>query len=166
MPDNPTLVLKQLGPREILFRNFAGAPREFNSEGDRNFCVKLDPEHAKQLKEKGWRVKQLKPREEGEEGDWILKVKVNFKTGRPPKCMLKTSSKTTVLDEDNVKFLDAVDVERVDVVINGWWSDMAEGGYSGFLKTIALTAAEDEVEAMYMADLTENFEDDAEPAEA
>lgn len=149
--DNPTLLLKDA---RIIFRNLAGREREFNSEGDRNFCVVLEPDHAKKLLADGWRVKQLKPREEGEEGDYILKVKANYKTGKPPKIVLKRNNVRTELsvddpDKADVSIVDAVDIASADVFINGWWSDMQGGGYSAFLKTLFVTVELDPLELMY-----------------
>lgn len=133
----------------LIFRNFSGVEREYNSEGDRNFSVILEPSLARKLLEEGWRVKQLKPREEGEEGDYHLKVTVNYKKGRPPRCVLISSSNRTELGGDEVGILDSVDIKRADVFINGWWSDMAGGGYGGFLKTALITINEDELEMKY-----------------
>ncbi len=62
----------------------------------------LEPELAKKLIDEGWRVKQLKPREEDEEGDYHLKVTVNYKKGRPPRCVLITSQGRTDLGADEV----------------------------------------------------------------
>lgn len=133
----------------LIFRNFAGREREFNSEGDRNFSVILEPGLAQQLKKDGWRVKQLKPREEGEEGDYHLKVTVNYKKGRPPRCVLITSNNRTELGSDEVMLFDTADIKKADLIINGWWSDMAGGGYGAFLKTLFVTINEDELELKY-----------------
>ncbi len=136
---------------KIIFRNFAGIERDFNSEGDRNFSVVLEPELAKRLIKEGWRVKQLKSREEDEEGDYHLKVIVNYKKGRPPRCVMITSRNRTELGADEVMIFDSADIKKVDLLINGWWSDMAGGGYSGFLKSIFVTIEEDELELKYAA---------------
>lgn len=134
---------------KILFRNLAGRLAQYNSEGDRNFSVVLSPELAKDLTARNWRVKQLKPREDGEEGDYHLKVKVNYNTGRPPRVILVTSKGKTELGAEEVMMVDAIDIEKVDVVLNGWYNDMAGGGYSAFLKTMVVTAREDELELLY-----------------
>lgn len=146
MPESKTLTVFDA---RILFRNFAGEERQFNSEGDRNFSLVLEPERAQRLLAEGWRVKQLKPREEGEEGDYHLKVKLNYKKGQPPKVVMITSRGKTDLGADEVAMLDAADIKKVDVVVNGWHSDMAGGGYSGFLKTMYVTINEDELEMLY-----------------
>jgi hypothetical protein len=160
MPDKsvPPLLIQNA---EILFRNFSGEARPFNSEGDRNFSVKLNPDLAQKLKAEGWRVKQLKPREEGLEGDYHLKVNVNFKTNKPPRVVLIGSNGPTELgvnDIDEINIIDAADIAKVDVLINGYWSDMAGGGYSGFLKSIFVTLDEDELEQMYANILNGNAE--------
>jgi hypothetical protein len=134
---------------KIVFRNFAGLEQQFNSAGQRNFSVILPPDLAMKLKDEGWRVKQLKAREEGEEGDYHLKVTVNYKTGRPPHCVLLSSRNRTELGADEVAMLDVADIKKVDLMINGFWSDMAGGGYSGFLKSIFVTINEDELELLY-----------------
>jgi hypothetical protein len=143
------LLLEDLQAADIFFRNFSGLEREFNSAGDRNFSVKLDPTLAKQLIADGWRVKQLKPREEGEEGDYHLKVNVNYKKGKPPRVVIITSNNRTDLGMDEVGLIDAADILKADVMINGWWSDMAGGGYGGYLKTMFVTLREDALELKY-----------------
>jgi hypothetical protein len=133
----------------LLFRNFAGLAREFNSEGDRNFSVILPRDLALKMKDAGWRVKQLKPREDEEEGDYHLKVKVNYKTGRPPRVVLITSNNRTDLGADEVSMVDVADIKNADLIINGYWNDMSGGGYTGYLKTLFLTINEDELEQKY-----------------
>jgi hypothetical protein len=153
MPEKETkqLLLENLGPRDILFRNFAGVQKQYNDAGKRNFSVKLEPEMARQLLAEGWRVKQLKAREDDEEGDYHMKVTVNFSTGRPPHCVLLSSRGRTDLGMDEVMILDVADIKKVDCIINGWWSDMAGGGYGAFLKSIFVTINEDELELKYAA---------------
>lgn len=144
--DSPSVMIEDA---KLIFRNFAGLAREFNSEGDRNFSVILEPELAQKLKAAGWRVKQLKAREEGEEGDYHLKVKVNYKTGRPPRCVLITSNNRTELGSDEVQLFDVADIKQADLIINGYWNDMSGGGYAGYLKTLFITINEDELEQKY-----------------
>lgn len=142
---NESVTLKNA---KILFRNLAGRPGAFTSEGDRSFHVVLSPELAKELADRNWRVKQLKPRDD-EDGDFHLKVKVNYKTGRPPRVVLITSGGRSELGAEEVAMIDSADIEKVDMVLNGWYSDMAGGGYSAFLKTMVVKIREDELELMY-----------------
>lgn len=134
---------------KLVFRNFTGVEREYNSAGDRNFSVILDPKTAQEMIAEGWRVKQLKARNEDEEGDYHIKVTVNYKKGRPPRCVLLSSRGRSDLGAEEVEVLDVIDVAKADVMINGWWSDMAGGGYGAFLKSIFVTADEDELELKY-----------------
>lgn len=133
----------------LLFRNFTGLEKAFNAEGERNFSVILPEDLAKKMIAQGWRVKQLKPREDGEEGDYHIKVKVNYKTGRPPRCVLISSQNKNDLGEDEITIFDQIDIKVADLIINGYWSDMAGGGYGAYLKTIFVTINEDELEQKY-----------------
>lgn len=150
--DSPSFLVEGAN---IIFRNFAGAAREFNSEGDRNFSVILPKDLALKLKGEGWRVKQLKPRDDDEEGDYHLKVKVNYKTGRPPRVVLMTSNNRTDLGADEVSMIDVADIKNVDLIINGYWNDMSGGGYTGYLKTMFVTVNEDDLEMKYQEDKEE-----------
>lgn len=146
--DAPTELIEDA---KLLFRNFAGLEKPFNSAGDRNFCVVLDKERAERMKAIGWRIKQLKPRDDepDTEGDYYMQVKVNYKTGRPPRCVQITSGNRVELGTDEVMLFDAADIKKADLIINGYWSDMAGGGYSAYLKTIFVTLNEDDLERMY-----------------
>lgn len=147
MPNNEESVL--IKDAKLVFRNLAGRPGLYNSEGSRNFSVILDPKTANDLLKRNWRVKQLKPREDDEEGDFHLKVNVNYKTGRPPRVVTITSNGRTELGPDEVGMIDVADIQSADVLLNGWYSDMAGGGYSAFLKTLFVKIREDELELLY-----------------
>lgn len=137
---------------KIIFRNFAGRETMYNSPGDRNFSVLLEPAFAEKLTAEGWRVKQLKDREQdGEivEGDRHLKVVLNYKKGRPPRVVMVTSRGRTDLGVDEVALMDVADIEKCDIMLNGWWSDNAGGGYSAYLKSIFITVREDELDRKY-----------------
>lgn len=62
---------------ELIYRNFSGTGGKYNIEGNRNFCVILSEEEAKNLKAAGWNVKRRPPREDGEELPPYLKVRIN-----------------------------------------------------------------------------------------
>jgi len=152
MPDQKQVLVENA---KLIFRNFEGREAQFNSAGDRNFSLVLDKKLAEQMKAEGWRVKQLRAREEGEEGDYHIKVIVNYKKGRPPQCILVTSRNRTELGPDEVGMLDLADIKNVDLIINGFWSDMNGGGYSAYLKTIFVTVNEDALQLKY-ADMQES----------
>ena len=135
----------------IIFRNFEGKPSQFNAKGDRNFCVILDidKETADIFKADGWNIKQLRPREEGEEPEFYMQVKVNF-NGRPPKVVKIKRGKPIELDEDSVSNLDDADIEHVDLIINPYqWNVNGKSGIKAYLKSGYFTIAEDRFESKY-----------------
>lgn len=135
----------------IIFRNFEGKPSQFNAKGDRNFCVILDidKETADNFKADGWNIKQLRPREEGEEPEFYMQVKVNF-NGRPPKVVKIKRGKPIELDEDSVSNLDDADIEHVDLIISPYqWNVNGKSGIKAYLKTGYFTIAEDRFESKY-----------------
>lgn len=135
----------------ILFRNFEGKPSQFNAKGDRNFCVILDidKETADNFKADGWNIKQLRSKEEGEEPEYYMQVKVNF-NGRPPKVVKIKRGKPIELDEDSVSNLDDADIEHVDLIISPYqWNVNGKSGIKAYLKSGYFTIAEDRFESKY-----------------
>lgn len=137
----------------IIFRNFSGAEGQFNPKGNRNFCVLLDHDLAEQLKEDGWSVKYLRPKEDEDEPQPYLQVKVKF--GKvPPLCMLVTSKNKKKLTEDEISMLDWVEIKNVDLIIRPFNYEIKRRnevlcGVSAYLKSIYVTIVEDELEMKY-----------------
>ena len=75
----------------IMFRHFSGKKDNFHAEGQRDFVVRLDKEMAELLERDGFVVKWLEPREEGDESQPTLKVRVNFNGEYPPQVTMVTS---------------------------------------------------------------------------
>lgn len=137
----------------IMFRNFAGREQQFNSAGDRNFCLMLEPELAEQLKRDGWNVKELRAREDGDEPQPYLQVSVNYGKGRPPRVVLINSRGRLDLGADEVSILDYADIKQIDVVINPYeWEVSGNSGIKAYLKNAFVTINEDALERKY-ADL-------------
>lgn len=135
---------------EILFRNFAGREREFNSAGERNFCVLLDKKVAAELKREGWNIKELKPREEGDEPKPYVKVKVNYGKGRPPRSVMITSRGRVDLGQDEVEIFDWADIKKVDLILSPYeYNVNGNTGISTYLKSIFVTINEDPLELKY-----------------
>lgn len=134
---------------EIIFRNFEGREDEYNRKGERNFCVILNPDQAKMMLEDGWNVKELRPREEGDEPTPYLPVAVSFKV-RPPRCVMITSRGRNTLSEDEVELLDWVDVRLVDLMVRPYnWDVNGKSGTKAYLQSIYVTIEEDPLELKY-----------------
>lgn len=134
----------------LVFRNFAGAEGPYNREGDRNFCVLLDPETAENMLRDGWNIKFLKSREEGEIDQPYIQVTVGFGKGRPPKLVMITSKGRTDLGEDECEIFDWCDISVADLIIRPYnWSVGGRGGVKAYLKSLFLTVREDELDLKY-----------------
>jgi hypothetical protein len=138
----------------IVFRNFSGAEGQFNKARDRNFGLLIGPDDAEAMTRDGWNIKYLKPREEGDEAQAWLKIKVNF-NGRPPRVVLISEngeghkSKTSI-DETMVSILDWAPIETVDLIINPYeWSVNGNTGITAYLQSIFVTLAQDDLEKKY-----------------
>lgn len=132
---------------KIIFRNFAGKGDRFNPQGRRNFGVLIDADAAEELAEEGWHIKYLKAREEGEQPQAYLPVRVSYAV-TPPAVYMVTKKKKTLLSEENVSTLDNADIENADLVISPYFWTMPgkngeESGITAYLKTGYFTIVED-----------------------
>lgn len=133
----------------LLFRNFKGDEGQFNREGDRNFCVLLDPEIARVMAQDGWTIKTLRAREEGDEEQPYIQVSVSYKN-RPPKVVQITSRGRTDLSEREIEVLDWVDIAHADLIINPYeWNVSGKSGIKAYLKSLFVTIEEDALDAKY-----------------
>lgn len=133
----------------ILFRNFAGEASKYNRKGDRNFCVILDPEQASEMKNDGWTIRYLKPRDPDDIPQPYMQVKVNF-DNIPPQVILVTRKNKKSLDEDNIEMLDWAELARVDLIIRPYnWTMEGKSGVKGYLKTGYFTIVEDDFADRY-----------------
>ncbi|UVK62885.1 ssDNA binding protein [Arthrobacter phage Uzumaki] len=135
----------------IVFRNFSGAEGQYNREGDRNFGVLLDHETAAAMADLGWNVKMLRPREEGDEPQPWIPVKLKFKShGRPPRVVMLTHKGKTQLTEDMVSLLDWADIKKVDLILSPYsWDIRGNQGVTAYVQSIYVTIQEDELEMQY-----------------
>lgn len=133
----------------IIFRNFSGEERTYNPAGKRNFCVILDKDIADTLVKDGWNVKQLVPREEGDEPTLYLPVEVSYRN-RPPKVVLVTKRSKTELDESTVGQLDYADIKSVDLIVNPYnWEVNGKSGVKAYVKTMYVVLEEDPLAGKY-----------------
>ena len=137
----------------IIWRNFSGKADKFNPKGGkRSFSVVIeDAELASQLIEDGWNVKQLKPRNEEEEGNprYSMQVKVSF-DNKPPRVYLVTRNNKVLMTEDTIDSLDYAEIQNVDLVITPYTYDVnGKSGVAAYLKTMYVTVIEDEFADKY-----------------
>lgn len=146
-----TIVLEDVN---IVFRNFSGAEGPFNKAGDRNFGLLVDQDSADAMEKDGWNIKYLKPREEGDEPQAWLKVKVNF-NGRPPKVILISENgegqqSKTPLEETMVSILDWAPIKTVDLIVTPYeWVVNGNTGVSAYLQSLYVTLEQDDLEKKY-----------------
>lgn len=130
---------------QIVFKNFAGAARQFNHEGDRNFCVFIDdPEAAERMREDGWNVKIRAPREEGEEPRNYIKVNVSYRYQTPDITVISGRNKIAY-SEDMISALDQADIMSCDLTIQASVredEDTGETKISGYLREAYFTLRE------------------------
>lgn len=127
----------QIDDARLIYRNFSGAPSQFNREGDRDFHLVIpDREIADALVEEGWNVK-IKPVRNEEEDDFMtMKVKVKF-NGYGPKCYLVSGNRRVELDEQSVGMLDEIDIETCDLDIRSYdWEMNGKTGRTAYLQSI------------------------------
>ena len=145
-PQNRDLLIEDC---RLLFRNFSGEQTQFNARGDRNFCIALPNDLASSMEKDGWNIKYLKPREDGDEPQAYVKVKINF-NGRPPKVVMVTSRNKTSLDESAAGLLDYADILTADVILNPYdWTVNGNTGRTAYLQSIFVTIRETELDLKY-----------------
>jgi hypothetical protein len=128
---------KDVSGKAIRFRNFSGKAGKYNVEGDRNFCLLIDPETADELQREGFNVRFLNPRDDSEDPVPYISVKVAYGKGRPPKIVMITKKGKTELDEDSVGLLDWVEINVAHIAINPYeWVHGGNSGTKAYLKTM------------------------------
>lgn len=133
----------------ITYLNFEGRAGVYNAEGARNFCVILTPEEGAILTNDGWNVKISKPREEEEDPIVYIQVSLSWKF-KPPVVVMLTSKGRTILNENMISILDAVDIAKVDVIMRPYDYSLPTGsGRKAYLKTMFVTIDEDELMMKY-----------------
>lgn len=144
-----------------IFKNFSGKPGQYNPSGTRTFCVELDRATADMMAEAGWNVKQLDPRDEGDEPVPYIQVKCRFENVPPTIYMLTgRNNKKTRITEDTVDLLDSAMIEWADLTITPYAWEMktkngVESGVAAYLKTMYVKVAQDEFAEKYNDDIPE-----------
>lgn len=138
----------------IGFRNFQGKEGKFNPPGRRNFCVFIDDlAFADKLKEDGWNIRELAPRNDQEEPQPYMQVAVSY-DNIPPKIVLVTANNKTILDESTIDMLDWAEIKNVDLVVRPYnWAVNGRSGVKAYCKTMYITIVEDVFAEKYGDDL-------------
>lgn len=132
---------------KILFRNFSGKPDKFNANGEKNFVLLIPFELEQDLIKDGWNIKHLKPRDEDEAPQPYLPVAVSYKNERYlPIVKLITKRGIALLNDDTISNLDSVEIKKIDIVVRPriWQKSTGESGVKAYVKTMYVTAEEDE----------------------
>lgn len=141
---------------QLIYRNFAGKPSQYNAEGKRNTCVFIDdPELVDKLAADGWNVKFTKPRDEQDEPRAYIRINVNFDSYEPPKIVTVNNRGRTELTEEDVNMLDWADIDYVNMVVNPWRHNNGGGGTSGYLQGMHVVLRPDILEEIYEEDFEE-----------
>lgn len=138
---------------KLIYRNFSGEARRFNPKGKRNFCVMLPDDVAHAMKEDGYHVRWLDPREEGDSPQAIVKVNVLYsERARPPRVVLITTRGKTKLGEDEISLLDWARITECDLIFRPYERVDENDGrrtVTAWLTAIYATIEEDALEQKY-----------------
>lgn len=117
-----TFILTGITNEDIQSRNFAGAEKRskinpaqvVNSAGRRNFCIKLTPEVAEELKDFGCDVKYTRPRDENDVPQPFIQINVSYMY-RAPEVHEIANGVDNVLDEAHIDELDRVEFGNLEL---------------------------------------------------
>lgn len=131
------------------YKNFSGATSQYNRDGKRTFCVRLDDALAAQLEAQGWNVKTRQSKYDDEEEIKYLTVFVRFDQ-RPPKVFMISDRVKTRLNEQTIGQLDGADISTADIIISPYsWEMNGNTGVKAYLQTGYFTIAKDEFADKY-----------------
>lgn len=108
----------------IRMRNFSGVATDFNSAGNRSFCLFLTDEQAEYFTNEGLNVKWLHGSEDRPPKAFLsMTVKYRDKSGRelryPPEVRGTINGQVRVYTEEDISELDSLVIQDADVVFHG-----------------------------------------------
>lgn len=139
---------------QIIFKNFSGREGTYNTEGERSFSVLIDdPTIAQMLSDEGWNIRILKPRDDQEEPNHSLQIKVTQRkrdgrgfTKLPP-IHLHSDGNEVVLNENTVGELDYANIKSTYFSVRGYQYE--PGKISAWLNLMHVELEEDPFASRY-----------------
>lgn len=131
----------------IWSKNFAGVAKKYNAEGNRNFCLDLDPELAQAMKDDGWNVKFPDP-----ESDYLPYISVGVRFDKYPAHVFRHRSDGSVeeMKESHIALLDDAEIENIDIIIRPYEYDVrGQHGIKAYVDTMDITLAENPLDIKY-----------------
>jgi len=134
---------------KLMYRNFSGKETEFNPKGNRNFCIFLDEDIAKNIEKEGWNVRWLESKNKDEAPQGMISVKVGF-GNYPPLIVVISDARQTKLNEETVNMLDWAEIAACDVTLNPYnYVISGRSGVKAYLKALYATLVVDELAKKY-----------------
>lgn len=130
----------------IIHKNFRGLPGQYNRQGDMSFSAVIAPELVDSLREIGWMVRELPPRDDidGSEPLYFIPTRVNFDGPRPPEVFLITRNGPVKLDKETVGTLDNAEIISVDCTLHAHrWENNGKSGVKAYLRNMYVKIRED-----------------------
>lgn len=128
----------------IIWRSF-GAPDKYGKKGF-NVIIE-DAELAQQMKADGWNIKELPPREDGDDVAWRIPVETRWDKYPPKIRVYKNDNEEdyVVLNEDTVECLDYSDIERINLELSpSVWDDHGTPAVKAYLSKMKVWLSEDD----------------------
>lgn len=145
-----TLVMREVTILPGSYRNFSGAPDNFNPAGGKRYfnVVIDDPDIAQELRDEGWNVKIKPPREEGDIPFCFLKVAVAFpKPGSKARDLdisMFKSNGVNRLTEETIGCLDGAFITNANVAIRPYhWETAGGSGIAAYVQGLHVWIKED-----------------------
>lgn len=151
MPDNDWIDDIEIEDAKIkwAFSHFDGKADTFNDPGDHNFTIILPPEQALDLQEQGWSIRKLDPREEGDDPEYTLKVKISYRF-EPPKIYLIKNGRKIRADEQDLSDIKRATTEQISVIIQpSRWVHGNNSGITAYVKELYAKIRQSRFEEMY-----------------
>lgn len=151
--------------------NFSGRAHEYNNEGNRNFCMFIeDDDQALAMKNAGWDIRVLAPRDDHPEDEPKCFIPVSIKyrdmygspVKYPPRVyVVNSSGKAVEIGEKALNTLDNKQIKYVDVILNPRVKD--DGTFKAYVSELYVVAEENRLSEKYALD--EAPEDDLSPGD-